>query len=642
MPPTTKERFEQFKKTKQTQASDIRGSFEAFKQQRAIRPTPVASPEQMRAALSQAGPTKGILEDLPAGAIAGATAGTAIGGFPIGTAGGAVAGESLQQLLQIAKQRGLIDVPFIRGERAPTGPAETTRRVGTQALEQLAGEAGFRGVAKLVRAGPKKLLTEPFARSLAPEQREAAELLLRENIPFTPFDISNRTIFGRLEKFQEQAFISSGVMRRFNQRKIQAIEAFADRGLEKTGLKKLRVETGQLAKAAIDDTFENLESRSAELFKQATQQAGVEPIVPTLPIKRAAQEIKEIERLVKVPAVTKEDTGILSEFGKEVFEDVKELKPTELNFKQLEDLANDFLALGDSITFEQARAFQKRLGKKVAQLKGLPEGEAKILFRGFANAIDEIPNPQALESLTEAKEIFKKAINFRENTVLGKLAGKNPEDVFKTIFKPGNVTDIQTLRSVIPASDWNIFQRAFADDILSKSGEVFKNLDNVLKKTTDETLKAALDRDQIIFLRELAKASKVTRAGEIARGQRLRPGVSIINIVRGGMAISMLRKGAGGIFSAGSVFAGPPLLAKAMTSKGGAKLLTTGLTLKASSPKAAEVIGQIIDLIGGTATRTAIGALPQTERLRLRQPQPRGAQSAITPTLKNRLSERLR
>lgn len=645
---TLQEEFKQFKEEK---ATGVTGEFEKFKTtQRAQaeifkamqalqgttkQVTPISQVPSLeeQKKLTQFGPTKGIFEGFPVGATAGATAGTAIAGFPIGTIGGTIAGESIQQLAEIAEQRRLVeDVPFVSGKRAPSGALETTKRVGRSVFEQLLGEGLFRGPAALARGPAKRVVTAPFAKSLTPKQRSAAELLASENIPFTPFDIQQRVITGRLEKFAEQAFGSGGIMRRFNDRKVQAVAAFVDRELGRVGLKKTRAQTGRLAQSAINDTFDNLNESATAAFTQAAREAGTEPLIPTATIKNRANEILDLEKLLKIPKVTKEDTGILSEFGKQIFKEVKTLKRTELNFKQLEGLADDLLQLPDNITFEQARAFQQRLGARIAKLKGLPEGEAKILFKGFAEAVEQLPNPTALESLDRGKELFKRSLDLSRETSLGKLRGKSPEEIFRTVFKPKNVTEIEQLRSIIPASDWNIFQRQFADEILEQAGPNFRGLDKTLRKFSDETLNATLNKEQVEFFQKLSTIVRTTRLPEVAKGLEVRPGVGLIQIVRGRMALNVIagktKKGVlTRLSSGGTLFLGPPAITKVLTSKGGAKLLTTGLTLKASHPRAADIIRQIIDIVGGTATRASVAGRIETEDLEQRQP--RGILSAL-------------
>jgi len=448
--------------------------------------------------------------ELPIGAIIGGTIGT-IAGLPAGPGGvafgttiGSAGGEAVEQIIQ----------QLTEDPNAPQTPEEALRRIGQEGVFGLIGEGIAQPIVRGFR-GAKDFLTGPFSKGLTLEDKVAAEAFEKLGIQPTPFEVTQRTFLGRIQEFASKGLISGGIMKRFNNSRLNLLKQFQQRFLAKTGPKKLMSDLGKFAKSSFDDTVEILDKEAGRLFIKAQTQAGEENIIPTTAFKAAADTV-----LSQEGRVTK-----------------------GLQFRALQKLADEIKKLPEKISYLDAREFQKRLGAKVAQLKNLPEGESKQLFKGISDSIEGAEftgkgqGSEALATLRQAKDRFIEMLNLQKSTLGKRVTSKDPEDIFRSIFQTGDVTNIKALRSVVGEQDWPMFQRAFADDLMHKG-----NLDNfhqVLEKQQLESLQEVFNNEQIQVLHDIAAASQRFRPGALGEAQRTPLGFNLVNITQGGIAVNL-------------------------------------------------------------------------------------------------------
>ena len=327
-----------------------------------------------------------------------------------------------------------------------------------------------------------------------------------------------------------------------------------------------------MGQAAIKDTFDNLTKTFDSEFAKATSLAGRKLNINTALFKAQARIVSEQEALVSKKA----------------------------QFSDLKALADDILKLPENMSFAQARAWQKRLGAKTAKLKNLPEGEMKLLFKGVSDSIDTLStkNPAALTALNKAKEAFKKKAILENETILGDLLDKNPDDVISSLFKQGKSSNMIEFRQVVPPRDWPIFERAAADKLLLASGKSLENLGQMMNRTSRETLEATFRPETIQALTDIAEASQRIGLERVERMARGRAGFNLINMTQGGLMVNLaLGAVPGSVAVQTAIVLTPPVLAKILTSETGAKLLSIGLKMPAGSREAVTLGSRLLGIV---------------------------------------------
>jgi len=532
-------------------------------------------------------------ERFPTGAVVGGTIGTGLG-IPFGPPGmlfggtlGSASGEAIQQIIE----------QLMSDPNAPKTVKEALRRIGQEGIFGLIAEAGTRPLVQGLR-GTKNAALAPFGGSLLTlEDKAAVEAFERLGIQPTPFEITGRTFLGRIEVFAEKGLISGGIFKRFNNARLKLFNAFQNRFLEETGPKKVMSALGDFTKSTLDDVLGILDKEAGRLFTEAQKLAGESAIIPTQFLKDAAQGVLDREALVS----------------------------KGLQFRPLQRLAKEMLALPEKITYESAREFQKRFGAKLARLKNLPEGEMKQLFKGISESIESAEfkgqkeGAESLIKLRAAKDRFIELKNLEDSGVAKSILNKDPEDVFRSIFATGDVTNIKALRSIVGERDWPMFQRAFADDLLSRGN--LENFNQVLDKQQLESLQQVFSNEQMQVLQDIATVAERFRPGALGDKLRKPLGFNLVNIAQGGLAINLVL-GDRGInvnpLTQGLIILTPAMIAKVLTNQTSVRWLTIGLRLKNNHPLGAQVIENITNVLVGSASRS-IAADPKTRKKFIRQ-----------------------
>jgi len=503
-----------------------------------------------------------------AGAIA--TAGKSTPWGVAGAASGSIGGEILLQALQAG----------FKPDEAPKSFMESLSRQAGAGLRGAVGEGAGRAVMGglgLLGKGVNRAaggVTSKFRKArrakLTGEDAESAKLLVEEGIPHSLYDTTRSTISGRLEDLSEKSLGSRRIMEKFHRAKTKAVESFAKKGLGKIGPKVQKSAIGDYAHETINYTKKQLEDAASQAFREAEVLAGSADLIPTAPLKAMAKEVLRKESLA-----------------------TKSLK-----FPKLEAMAEEALDLPERITYERARELGSRYGLKNANLLGIPEGEAKMLYRGMQDSVESMGATQsgptiALAKLKQAKDTFKKSLELGEDANLQKILNANPERVMQTVFRKGNLTEIKTLKTIVPKEDWWLFQREAADELVGKmlNASTSKTALNHFNAIGDDAIKATYSPNQIKILNKIRDV--VTSSGYHHSKSRIpsRAGFNIINITQGGMAINMLAS-ALPLSKVGQLafVLSPAAIAKVITHQEGAKLLLEGM----KTPKTAKVAAGIV------------------------------------------------
>jgi len=512
---------------------------------------------------------------IPGGALVGGTAGSVIGalspvpgGAFLGAGAGAAGGEAVQQIIEEVQGKSLF-----KGR-------EGALQIVKEGAFGLAGEGVGRGILAPLRALKNKALT-PFAGSLSPDDLRAIEAFQRTGVQATPFEASGRVFLGRAERFAEQGLISGGMFKRFNIKRLQTFLKFQRELLFKSGPEKTEQAVGEFAKEAFQQTTTAIDKEIARSFG-------------------ALETLERNSTLLGTKNFKAEAAAMLRE---------ESLVTKSLQFPQIKRLALEISKLPDQMTFKQARAFQKRLGAKIARLKNIPEGEMKRLFKGISDDIDalETQNPELIADLTSAKNLYKEAIALDELALTTKIEGRLPEEFLNSVFKKGSVTEPTALRNIVGEQDWPIFQRAFIQKMVGKRPGDISSLGNRLLDQGDDSLRAILSSEQIQALQDMAIVAERSQLGDLAKGFSKAPGFTLINMAQGGLAINMFAGAVDVTFiGQGLLFLTPPMIAGLLTSRTGAKLLSVGMRMQSSNPQAARVLELITNTISGLAGRKAL------------------------------------
>ena len=413
---------------------------------------------------------------------------------------------------------------------------------------------------------------------------------------------------------------------------------------EVTALKTIRESIlPQQLKGEILDLV-NLSAKKIPLTRKVTERVGVRKVVSEVLDPRTLTQAKE-----KVGIV---NTGEIKGFARDVQKLSDELRgfgAEEQGFNTVKQV----LQFNDNLSFNAAKNARTSL-LNMARNRSL-EGKADPaigLARKLASQVDGAIEkalkkhaPKQLKLWRKANRAYKATNEQFDNRLIREIfdmvnrkKGGNPEDVIRTVFKPGAITNVKRIKRAVDPRTWGEIKRFHTENLLKQSSLGAEELaaGGLQRGTTITDLGAGgrlLDGakfkqnlfglgnemlNTIYTTKELVTLKAVARQMDLSQrtvGQGL--GRMFIQLSQAGAIIGVLSGRAAGLGI--PLIIGPGILSRVFTNPVTAKLLIQGYKLPAGSPQLASILARlsasVVEMEAKEAKRKIIEASP---RLRIR------------------------
>lgn len=492
----------------------------------------------------------------------------------LGAGAGAAVGEASRQAYE-----------GVRSEIMPPPLPQQLAKIGMTAVENAALDAAgnliFNFAGKGYRVGKDYLASKGFLKTAAPNDFELKQaiqgLLESEGASLTRFQAEPSAIRKTAESVARSAVTGQGIFRRQEELVDKALQASRDKILTSiTNTPESALKTGQEYLKVIEDADKAL-GDAVRPFYQSLSDKGGDILVNMNPIKS-----KAFETLKKAQELT-ETGNAAAILGEDVAREIRNLS-----------------GVVSDISFADAHQFRSILNSRLRALKSEVGAdtpvtrELSIAVKAIDEQMDKAAkqlNPSLLQEYRATSQKYRDSITELYPAVLQNIIQKTPERIGESVFKSGNVSEIQDVykalaraKNLNPALDTvkirKDFQRGFVESFLAEEGVEItsQGLANLSKKFKDpkfkRTFEAALDPQQKNTIRLLVEAGKTTAE---------KPGAALSLFVAGqqASAISLLAGAAG----AGTYAAGGDALTAAIV--GSSLLFTPRVLAKMSTdPKA--------------------------------------------------------
>jgi len=589
--------------------------FEAFRQTLPPPADPITAAGA--AAAAGAGPTRltpgypewvDTLRGLPAAAGSMLSMASKVGGVPGAIAGsvlggvGAGVGEAVTVGAEhLANRTGLSGVP-------PPPMDAAVERVRNAALVGAGGELLSRPVAAV---GGK--LLAPFAKSVDATGQEVQRMFPEA----LPSQVANSPYLDAATAVAEAGITSGGKVaaRKASLANQAQQEAFGI--VHKYGGPISEESAGKVFQEALEGNTAAFKSHAAKLYSDVDNLAkGVK--VDLSPLKEFAAE--QLEKRAGVPGEVSGNRGLkmlqqVAKAGEKEGEDaqLKELaqglgvSPDELAkpayAKIREQLGISEAPMAKEMTFQQAQTFRSDLTSFIRQATrekdDVARGTAQQLLKRLDEAMDTAGASSAVQPAYRAANAFYREGKAKyESELMRGLADEYPEEVVRSLIGGKRTTPIREARAAIGPDAWKKVQARVADDTLTKAtndkGEIIgSDLLGELRKLSPATLKEIYPGDEAKALWTLGRV--------LERSQKSVPATAKVGVylAQSGVILGVLR-GAVSPQALGILLT-PRVMANIMTSKTGAKWLTTGLEAPKGSKLAAQASRKVLEQLALTA-----------------------------------------
>lgn len=481
-------------------------------------------------------------------------------------------------------------------------------RTTKERLTDIGISAGAGAVGEGIGAGIIKAAA-PFAKQIIPEIKEGMKAFSKyKGGRLTPAQATETRVLDILENISEGSLFGGGRITRFKQTQEQALEKWAEDIVTEIGTRASPEEVGILVQSAISKKRDAFNAAAKGLYSKVDNLAKDE-IISTTSLKSTARRMLDKMIMTSKETVTKEvPSKILTAAGKPVMKTEieiikKQIAPT-MRSRTAVKILRDFSKLPDEIPFNFAQTLRSDLLEVSRQgtdlLPGKIIGVAKNLSKELNRSIDDAGrglNPEALEAFKNANRFWASGKNTFNNKMIKALSNKNPDIIVKTILRPGRVSDIKRVRSIVDKETWQELQRHFVKDIFENATDIDgiilgKNILGSLKRYTQPTLNEILPSQQIKDIRTFATIAKHM---QIKQGEGM--GRMLVQLTQGGAAVALFT-GSGFKKEVAAILLGPLMLGRAFTSPTIGKWLTTGLKLKAGTKQAITLGTRIMTALG--------------------------------------------
>lgn len=280
------------------------------------------------------------------------------------------------------------------------------------------------------------------------------------------------------------------------------------------------------------------------------------------------------------------------------------------------------------MTFQQAQTYRSDLLAFIRRAKNekddVARGVATQLLKRLDDAMDAsaAANPALADVYKAANTFYRQGKQKYESELLRGLAEEYPEQVVEKLVKPGATTPIREARAAIGPQGWKSVQARTAETILnsalSKDGETLAGdrLLGELRKYSSATLREIYPDDGAQALWTLGRVLERTqrKSNPYAR--------TGILLAQGGVLVGATQFNLDPT-AAGAVILTPALLARLLTSKTGAKWLTTGLEASPGTKLAAQAARKVAEQLGVSLTGVREPGQPPPGPTQVGTPPPR-------------------
>lgn len=466
-----------------------------------------------------------------AGALVGGTAGAALGaiGGGVGALPGGVAGAALGGA---AGHNGKQIIGNLMGVRQGATNASEARSVLGAGMANASGEAGGR----ILAAGAQKVMA-PLANKITDQTRHLMKLAKARGIEILPGDATNSPTLRGIQSVLRKAPISAGQFAKLDEANQAGMVKWGDdiarqaggrlpldaagerirdaaKGMEEFAQGRANkaadvmrssvdtVKTGSAAKDAIiksrDAWRENMNRQYDELGKAAGD-ARIPANAYKATMKRLTAEADAAAPFIKgkaLPIPRTREAALVDPQGRPLN------LPPEIAAK-VQAKMGDTSGVPDAMDWKTYQAVRSQLndltrsnqmigdisGAKAVQLRKALDTDAQKWAE--ATGGDVLAKKQALDTEYKAgKQLFN-------DSIIGRLGNEtfNPENVVKTLIKPGAVTDIQRARQVMGPAFGGV-EEAFKNTLLQGATKEGNFMPALLRSQIDkygkETVRAVL------------------------------------------------------------------------------------------------------------------------------------------------------
>ena len=523
------------------------------------------------------------------------------------------------------------------------------KAAGEEAAWDLGGNLALKSLGKLFHLVRPKAVDDISRLSMKLEEKGGQ---------FTASQRTDSWIVHQLDSLTRGSLTGSGDMKKADVRNANALKLIES----ELSTKVAKNATQHLSDTEVGSLFLNTLAGGKDAHKVVVGEmySGLDDLVPTTVTQRQVAEevptgginpatgvpgtktiIKTVDDVLK-PVKTNKLKEALTPY-RNLMEEIKwqgvdpdSKQLIEQTFKQDETLSFGNAQALRSNLLDAQRTLEKVTGKTKAS------GKLNIAVNELTKAMDMAALQQSPETLAKYKKIKKLARDgfevFNEKFISDLITANktNPERIGEYIFRTGNVEEIMKAKRAVrlsakytgQSSDavWNQMQKGYLDTLLRRSSTT-SNLS--ASATTESVVGEGLDVSGSKLIKEFTDPKKA-RTLEAVFGKKTRDEIldfaltaervqrrpegglgMLIQLTQGSAILAV----AGGAFDpsvAGTTLITPLVLAKMMTSKGGAKMLATALKTPEGS-KAASLIGIKLAKLVADATKEDTENLENTE-----------------------------
>lgn len=456
----------------------------------------------------------------------------------------------------------------------PIAPQSFGESLGRQAKAfagGVAGEGVGRGIFKLGGKvfGPAQL---------TPNQTTIKEIADKYNVPMTPADIKGTKLASLLESISEKSLVAGSVIQKFRQGQLKAFDRVITDLVSKTGNKLTREQAGAMATEVMEARASLAKQKTDALYQAARESVKdqYQAFVKNDNVNNIARQMVEEEKFFgpelksKIIPIAKEITENKTNFT--TLEGITALRSKLKELKDVEDMASKIPGRTTPV------------GRKLT-----------ILLNGVEKDFDDYyknVNPEAKGLYDLAKASYKEEIGRFGSKEVRYIAKNNPEKIVDYVIKPNNVTAITNVKKALGESGFAPIKQRFLLDIVesTKTSEfgatpAFRPsaMANMLNKYEPETLSAIFSKSELKEIGEIAKLSSALQTAERVAGNPSGTG----QILSGAAFMSQIATNP--VITAMGIGI-PTIMAYAMTSPMGRKIMIEGLSAKPGSKELAKAV----------------------------------------------------
>lgn len=310
------------------------------------------------------------------------------------------------------------------------------------------------------------------------------------------------------------------VQAKYAERQADAALRAAEHNLRTKYDKVSATDAGEAVKTSLRNARKSFSIAASNRYKGFDALVGDQPIFNIKPIKETAR--KWLDNMPKISRIEDYDTGVVDVAGNPIIdqrivkETVKSLSPDGVNRLQAIIDADDMQTAQQVHTIS---TLMRELSEDSTAAPGVPKGIARDLFEAAQDVLTKDHNmPENLKVKWNALSSWYRAgIQKFDNATVSRIlrdakygGSINPEDVVDFIAKRNSITELRTIKKLVPQDTWNkvksVHRRKMFDDAIDISGEVNSSQFYNKIKGFGSTLDVMYGASEAAQIRKYAKA----------------------------------------------------------------------------------------------------------------------------------------